>query len=229
MLKNFKLIEKNKLTSDIFELIFESNDKDFQKNFKSWQFVTFILEKIWGRAYSILDFIDSQKFILIIKKREIENWWRGGSKFICERKVWDELKWVWPSWHFLLQKNNKNKLFLATGTGFVPLYNQILDIIKNKLNSKILLLFWARKKSDLFYLDKLEKLKKQNSNFDYKIYLSKEKSEYNKWYITEFLTKENIKNFEEFYICWAPNMIDSSSEKLEFLWIKKENIYFEKY
>jgi NAD(P)H-flavin reductase len=46
MLKNFKLIEKNKLTSDVYELIFETEDNNFKKIFKSGQFVTFILDKI---------------------------------------------------------------------------------------------------------------------------------------------------------------------------------------
>jgi NAD(P)H-flavin reductase len=34
MMKNFKLIEKNKLTPDVYELVFESDDKIFKKNFK---------------------------------------------------------------------------------------------------------------------------------------------------------------------------------------------------
>ncbi len=229
MLKNFKLIEKNKLTSDIYELIFESDDIDFWKNFKSWQFVTFILDKIWGRAYSVLDFLDFQKFVLIIKKREAEDGWRWGSKYICEREVWETLKWVWPSWHFVLQETNKNKLFLATGTWFVPLYNQILWALEKKLEANLTLIFWAREKKDLFYLEKLEELKKNNKNFDYKIYLSREESEYNKGYVTDFLEEKNVKNFEEFFICWAPKMIESCEKQLKNLWIFEENIYFEKY
>ncbi len=230
MLKKFKLIEKNKLTPDVYELIFENDIEDFWKDFKSWQFVTFILDKIWGRAYSILDFLGSNKFILIIKKRELENWWRGGSKYICEREIGDILSGVWPSWHFVLQENNKNKLFLWTWTGLVPLYNQILWALEKKLDSKIMLIFWARKKEDLFYIEKLEELKKKNSNFDYKIYLTKQNDEkYGKWYITDFLIKENINNFSEFYICWIPVMIESSIKILENLWVWEKNIYFEKY
>jgi NAD(P)H-flavin reductase len=210
-------------------LVFESDDKIFKKNFKHWQFVTFILDEIWGRAYSILDFLEDNKFILIIKKWEEKDGGRWGSKYICKRELWDVLKWVWPSGHFLLQENSKNKLFLATWTGLVPLYNQIVGSLEKNNIEKIMLIFWVRKKEDLFYLEKLENLKKQNKNFDYKIYLSREESEYEKWYITDFLDKNNIKNFEEFYICWTPNMIDSSAEKLTKLWIKRENIYFEKY
>ena len=51
----------------------------------------------------------------------------------------------------------------------------------------------------------------------------------NSWYTTNFLTKNNLKWFEEFYICWAPTMIESSVDKLKKLHFNEENIYFEKY
>jgi len=220
-LENFKLIKKEKLTHDIFELVFELWHNVVMK---PWQFITFILPKIWGRAYSILESNDN-KIKLIIKRREEGRWW---SKFICDLKLWDILTWVWAAWHFTLRESSKNKLFFWTWTWFVPLYNQILWNIENKIENKIKLIFWVRTQKDLFYISELENLKQNNSNFDFEIYLSSEKSEnYNNWYITEFLTPENLENFQEFYICWAPAMIDSSVEILEKNW--KENIFFEKY
>ncbi len=69
---------------------------------KPGQFVTFLIDKIWGRAYSILK-LDWKKITLIIKKRESEEWGRWGSKIICDLNVWESLKWVWPAGHFLLR------------------------------------------------------------------------------------------------------------------------------
>ena len=223
-MNKFKLIEKNNLTNDVYELVFETEKK---LEMKPWQFITFILENIWWRAYSILDIIDN-KIVLIIKKRELENGWRWWSKYICERKIWDILNGVWPAGHFVLKENKLNKLFIWTGTGFVPLYNQILWNINNKIENKIKLIFWVREEKDLFYIEKLENIKKENPNFDFEIYLSKQETkEFKKWYVTDFLTKQNLEDYDEFYICWAPAMIDSSNELLEKNW--KENIYFEKY
>jgi len=223
-MNKFKLIEKNNLTNDVYELVFETEKK---LEMKPWQFITFILENIWWRAYSILDIIDN-KIVLIIKKRELENGWRWWSKYICERKIWDILNGVWPAGHFFLKENKLNKLFIWTGTGFVPLYNQILWNINNKIENKIKLIFWVREEKDLFYIEKLENIKKENPNFDFEIYLSKQETkEFKKWYVTDFLTKQNLEDYEEFYICWAPAMIDSTNELLEKNW--KENIYFEKY
>jgi len=122
MIQNFKLIEKKNLTNDVYELVF-CWEKELE--IKPWQFITFLLDKIGWRAYSILE-IKWDKIILIIKKRELENWWRWWSKLICETKIWENLKWVGPAGHFILQENNKNKLFLWTWTWIVPLYNQIL-------------------------------------------------------------------------------------------------------
>jgi len=224
MMQNFKVIEKNNLTKDVYEIVFE-----WEKLLEMlpWQFVTFILDKIWWRAYSILE-LKWKKIVLIIKKWELDNWWRWGSKFICNLKIWDIIKWVWPAWHFLLKETEKNKLFIWTWTWLVPLYNQIILALEKWLNSKLKLIFWVRTINDLFYIKQFEELKNQNSNFDFEIYLSRDKdTKYNSWYVTDFLNKENTQDFEEFYICWAPGMIDSATEILEKNW--KTEIYFEKY
>jgi NAD(P)H-flavin reductase len=207
-------------------MVFETEDK---LSMETWQFITFLLDKIWWRTYSILEIVEN-KIILIIKKWELENGGRWGSKLICELNIWDILKWVWPAWNFTLKENNKNKLFLWTWTWFVPLYNQIIWWLDKDLNCKFKLIFWARKKQDLFYIEKLKKLKEKYQLFDFEVYLSREDSkEYNKWYTTNFLTDSNIKEFKEFYICWAPGVIESSTTKLNNLGIKKENIFTEKY
>ncbi len=224
MLNKFEIISKKNLNSDIYKITYKLEKKI---NIKPGQFIIFLIDKIGWRAYSILDIID-WNVVLIIKKWEKKNGWRWGSKYLCECKIWDKIKWVGPTGNFILQNNNLNKLFLWTGTWFVPLYNQILWNIKNKISNNIKLIFWVRTKKDLFYIKELKELKKQNTNFDFEIYLSSEKTkDFNYWYITQFLTKKNLEEFQEFYICWVPEMINSSTEILKKL--SKKNIYFEKY
>jgi NAD(P)H-flavin reductase len=187
------------------------------------------LPKIWGRAYSILEQI-WDKTILIIKRVKTENWWRWGSISLCDAQVWDKFNWVGPAGHFVLKEEDNNKLFLWTGTGLVPLYNQIVAWLERWDKSEYTLLFWIRKQEDIFYWENFEKLSKKYPNFKYIIYLSREEVEWTtKWYITDFLNKQNLQNINETYICWAPAMVDSSIEKLEKNWINKEDIYFEKY
>jgi Na+-transporting NADH:ubiquinone oxidoreductase subunit NqrF len=206
MIQNFKVIWNTNLTHDVHEITFEC-----ERNLEmiEWQFITLLLDKIWGRAYSILK-IEWNKMMLIVKKWKIEDWGRWWSKMICELAIWDVLKWVWPAGHFLLKQTDNNKMFIWTWTWFPPLYNQIIWVLKNPLTPlsgknlpKLKLLFWARTLKDLFYIEELEKLKKENSNFDFEIYLSREQADsYNSGYVTDFLKEKNIDSFEEFYICW---------------------------
>ena len=225
MIKEFKITKKIKLTPDVFEIHYESSQK---LDLKPGQFITFILPWIWWRAYSILE--QSWNISkLIIKRVNIENWWRWGSIFLCDAKIWDKFKWVWPAGHFILKEEDNNKLFIWTGTWLVPLYNQIVVWLERWDKSKYILIFWIRTEKDIFYKENFEKISKKYSNFKYHIYLSREEVKWTKkGYVTNFLEEKNI-NFKEFYICWAPAMVNSSIEKLEVLWVNKESILFEKY
>jgi len=226
MMKSFKIIKKINLTPDVFEIHYKCSEK-FE--IKPGQFITFILPKIWGRAYSLLE-QDWNNSILIIKRVKKENWWRWGSIMLCDAEIWDEFNWVWPAGHFVLKQEDNNKLFIWTWTGLVPLYNQIVAWLERWDKSEYILLFWIRKEEDIFYKENLEKLSKKFINFKFQIYLSREESEESKkWYVTEYLTKENLENINESYICGAPSMVESAISKLTENWINKENIYFEKY
>lgn len=225
MIQNFKLVEKKKLTHNVFELIFEA-EKSF--DFIAGQFITFLIE-VWWRAYSILE-ENGKNIKLIIKKREINEWWRWWSIYLCDLGIWEIIKWVWPAGHFQLKENNKNKLFFWTWTWFVPLYNQIITWLEKKYDCNFKLIFWARENKDLFYIKELEKLKEKYDNFDFEVYISREESEkYKKWYVTDFLENDKVNNFEEIYICGAHAMIDSVKGKSLEKWFLEENIFTEKY
>ena len=226
MMKVFEVIKKINLTDDVFEIHYKSSES-FE--IKPGQFITFILPKIWGRAYSVLE-QNVDKTILIIKRVKEENWWRWWSILLCDAEVWDKFNWVWPVGHFVLKEEDNNKLFIWTGTGLVPLYNQIISWLERWDKSEYTLLFWVRKQEDIFYLENLEKISNKYNNFKYNIYLSRDELEWtDKWYVTNYLTKENLENINEFYICWAPAMVNSSLEKLKENWINEENIFFEKF
>lgn len=222
-LETFKLIEKNKLTHDIYELIFELWN---EVKMLPGQFITFILPKLWGRAYSILEW-KWKTITLIIKRREEGRWW---SKHICDLNTWDILSWVWPAGHFVLRNTDNNKIFFWTWTWFVPLFNQIKWAIKNDVKSNLKLVFWVREEKDLFYIDKLKELELKYPNFTFEVFLSRDDLEwFRKWYVTEFISKKNVEKQDEFYICWMHMMIDSVIDKLKSLWVNENKIITEKY
>ena len=224
-MKQFTITKNDKLTHDVFEIHFKT-EEPISMNYG--QFVTFILPEIGGRSYSVLE-ENGTTIKLIIKKVELEDSGRWGSIFICDSKVWDTLQGVGPAGHFVLQKNNKNKLFIGTGTGLVPLYNQAVWAVEEKLECSMKFLFGVRRENDLFYIDELNSLS-ENDNFSYQVYTSREQVwDYEEGYVTKYLSKENVAQFEEFYICWMPAMVDACEEKLKELWISEESIFSEKY
>jgi len=222
------LSKKIALTDDVFELHYILSEK---KEMIAGQFITFILPWVWGRSYSILELIwDSA--ILIIKRWPQETGWRGGSVLLCDASVGDEFKCVWPVGHFVLSAHNVPRLFIGTGTGLVPLYSMILEWLEKKIWDKYQLVFWVRYKKDMFYIDKFEALKeKYPDSFYYHTVVSRDPADWiiHAWYVTDFLSPKVIWDFDEFYLCGAPAMIEWVENKLSELWVEKESIFFEKY
>lgn len=220
----YTLVDKIALTDDVWELVFISATPE---EFRAGQFITFFLDDLWARAYSILKIVDN-KYHFIIKKIDILDGWKWGSKYLCELDITSIISWIGPIGAFTLQNNNNSKLFLGTWTGFVPLWNQITSSL-NHSNASLKLIFWVRSAKDVFYKKSLEDLSRQYKNFSFEYYISREDIEgYKRWRISKFLEeKTNIESFREFYICWNPNMVDDVSSRLKKYW--KTNIYFEKY
>ncbi len=222
------LKKKISLTNDVFELHYRLPER---VEMKPWQFFTFILPGIWWRAYSALDIRDDI-LILIIKRWQVSDGGRWWSVALCGAEIGDEFKLVGPAGHFVLQENNQNKLFLWTGTGLVPLYNMILEWLAKNTWEKYQLVFWVRNMSDMFYLEQFAELKQAYPNtFYYHLVVSRSEWEWmiKKWYVTDFLSSKVVSEYFEYYICWAPAMIEWCQNKLLELWVDNDRIYFEKY
>ncbi len=219
----FTLQEKKQITHDVYHLTFSSNTVITMP--KYGQFMTFLLNA-WGRAYSIA-YSDGNIFEFLIKRLENGKWW---SKEVCDISLWTQIRAVWPAGRFVLRETLNNKLFLGTGTGFAPLYFQVVGAYSLWLSWKNKFIFWVRESKDVFFIDEMEKLKSEKWNFDYEIYVSREQDErYNYWRITNFITQENIKDFQEFYICGNQAMVSEAKERLIHSGIAKEYIFTEQY
>lgn len=223
-MNDFILIEKHKLTSDVYELVFQW--KNIIEHTPG-QFITFILpDGIWWRSYSILAANDDT-FTLIIKRVSDG---KKGSVFLCDIPVNSIVKWVWPVWKFVLHEWKNAKLFAGTGTGIVPLYNQIKATLSWGNWANIYLLFWVRTVNDVFYETQLQDLAKKYSNFRYDIVLSREDEEwYKRWYITDFVGDDVVEEFDEAYLCGAPVVVDAMQKVLTQKGFQEDVIYTEKY
>ena len=165
---SFELIEKTRLTHDVYELKFKTPETI---SIEPGHYTLFSLpiSKL-RRAYSI-GYSDGRIFTYIIK--QVEN--GIGSAEICSLKIGETIMGMVPLGHFILRKNNIPKLFIGTGTGFAPLHFQIRGMMDSIIETPLLFIFGIRTKADIFYIEKLSQMKEQYPMFDYQIYLSQEK------------------------------------------------------
>ena len=219
----FTLIHKNKLTHDVYELIFiipESIEVE------PGQYVLFHLPKSkLRRAYSI-GYTNGLTFTFIIKQLD----GGVGSTEICSLERGEEIIGMVPLGHFVLKHTSAPKLFIGTGTGFAPLYFMIRAMMDTGIEAPLMYIFGVRSVSDIFYIDELNRMKQVYPLFDYKIFLSQEDvTDTTRGRVTDFLTPENISPYGEFYLCGSPAMVKDARGKLEDSGIVKEKIYFEQY
>lgn len=219
----FKLLSKRPLTHDVFELRFASS---VPLESKAGEYVIFDLAQGVKRAYSIAFRGEDSSFGFIVKRVE----GGAGSPILCGLEIGDEIGGMGPMGHFTLRETDVSKCFIGTGTGFAPLYYQLLDSAKRGYRAKMAFVFGVREKQDVFYVEESEDLAREFPEFVSLRYLSRsEEPGFEKGYVTDFVTAENVAGYQEFYLCGSPAMVKDARAKLAELGVPKENVFFEQY
>ena len=211
----FELKNKKYLTSDVLELAFycERNLEILPGQFCNLIYNHESVEEKITRSYSVVKYIDNTVYFWIKLKPGGK-----GSDALKELKIWEKIKALWPFWDFILKNTSNKKVFIATGTWLSPIYN----MMDRSWNLEKELYFWVQKQSDLFYLDKLEKI----PNLKINIFLSREEIS---WYNFGRISSDKInadKN-TDIYMCGNPELIETLKEDFNDVWYK--HIYFEKF
>jgi len=60
--------------------------------------------------------------------------------------------------HFVLSEQKNNKLFIATGTGMVPIYAMLEKLSGEKYSQNVGLLYGNRTKADFYYKEEFLEL-----------------------------------------------------------------------
>jgi len=226
MLKTtFTLISKKELTHDVYELIYSCPDLSRELP-KPGQYVMFQLAPGLNRSYSLSGFtFDS--FTLIIKRVGEGK----GSPIICDAPIGTTFSGMIPLGHFVLRETNVSKCFIGTGTGFAPLYCQMLGMVNvNITDTSVAFIFGVREMRDVFYTDEIMQIGKKFGEFDYQPYLSRETQDgFQNGYVIDWITAENIASYQEFYLCGSPAMVKSAREKLEALGVLSERVFWEQF
>lgn len=231
MLVNYKttLIDKKHLVNNIYLFTFKLIEPQ-EINFIPGQY---LILRVQGkpRLYSIFSSnkIKNQiQFLIDIIP--------GGlaSTYFFNLKIGEQTEFIGPVGQFNLRENQKQKIFLATGTGIAP----IISILTSyQLSSDNYFLFWGLKNYQSVYL--LDKLKQ----FNIKICLSQEKDlsvisvNDRQYFDLGHIDKVMEKIFDykfltlnsEFYLCGGRSVVESLRENLLSKGVLPENIVLEKF
>lgn len=116
---------------------------------------------------------------------------------------------------------------IATGAGLVPIFGLFANELINKKNQAAMhLIFGVRKETDIFWLDRLEQLAKDFSNFTFTLTLSQASPAWNqaRGRVTEHLTL--VPN-ARYFICGNPDMVKDARAELLAKEISSANIHLE--
>lgn len=183
MLENFttKLKQKKKIAPDTWWFDFLLI-KPRQINFTAGQYLV-LKVKGKSRLYSIAtpEYVkDRVGFLVKLIPDGL------ASTYLDSLKVGEKVSFQGPAGLFRLKNNERDKIFLVTGTGIAPIRSMILSQ-KSKVptsprlrgagKSQKSYLFWGmKKKEDLCFVEEFEKLSKDHPNFKFFICLSREKN-----------------------------------------------------
>ena len=114
----------------------------------------------WYRSYSLL--ADEQGNMQICVKKVPAG---RGSNYLHTLKVNDQIDIIAPLGYFGFPKKlTSNLLFIATGTGIVPILS-LLENLPKDFNGTARLIFGVRHEQDLFYQDRIQIITKKQPNY----------------------------------------------------------------
>jgi CDP-4-dehydro-6-deoxyglucose reductase len=194
--------------------------------YNSGQYVNIIKGQI-KRSYSIANAYQENALItFFIKKYEnglMSDYW------FSEAKTNDLLRIEGPIGSFFLrQSEQKNIIFLATGTGIAPIkaiLENILETSEKHVDKNLWLFVGGRHESDLFWNPKQLKVL---PNFHYIPVLSRYEEGWNgeKGYVQDIVIKQGIDlSSAQVYACGSNDMIQSSKKYLIENGLKTENFF----
>jgi ferredoxin-NADP reductase len=154
---------------------------------------------------------------------------RKESKFkqkLNNLKIGNEIEARGPSGTFVLVKNNLKNIFLTGGIGITPFRSMIKNIIDNRINTDIHLIY-SNSDSDFVFKNEIDQWQKENGNL---------KIEYHNSSISGHLDAQKLNNLisvhfisSVFWVVGPPAFVNAMEDALDELKIPLENIRTEKF
>lgn len=176
------------------------------------------------RAYSVL-LEKNGNYTLCIKKVEGGR----GSTFLHTLKSGDGVEVLSPLGYFgFPTKLSKNLIFIATGTGIVPILS-LLENLPSDFAGSAKLIFGVRNQKDLFYRDRIVSLVSHNPRIGATVTLSQPTDGWTGTVgrVTSVLEPQEFAKDSQCFICGNGSMIKEATTLLRSKGIKKRNIFYE--
>lgn len=240
------LLEKKQLSEHVHYFKF-THPPQPDWSFAAGQYIIFHIPQGEGHAarrqYSIASH-PAQKDALEFIIEYVEN--GVASQYLANMQVGEVLTFQGPAGVFIYREQEREPVFLATGTGVAPMISIIADLLVTKQYRQNMHLFWGLKlKGDMYYFDELKQLSSQYPNFHFKMCLSRE-SELNalfseedskyciggridKGFETMVAATNQDKNNFNYYICGSKHVVEAVREYLQTQTIPAEQVFFEKF
>lgn len=163
------------LTHDVREIRLALREPG-EISFKAGQFVSFEVTnprtgRPVSRPYSILS-PPSQRGVVTLLLNLVPG--GPGSTYLFSLKDGNDTQFKGPAGNFYVRDEpEKDLLFIATGTGIVPIWSMLHDRLEQGFARPITLFWGLRGQRDLYYQDKLAALAKRHASFSYVTTLSR--------------------------------------------------------
>ncbi len=147
-------------------------------------------------------------------------------------KVKDKVIVNGPYGDFCLRNNNRELIFMATGSGMAPIYSILLDMAEKGVNKKTTFFFGCKEKRDLFLTEEMKDLERKMTGFKFVPSLSRPREEDN-WQGETGRLNTVIKKYlsdtseVEAYLCAGTSVIESYKNALKEMGIPENRIFYD--
>lgn len=208
--------------------------KPDRMSFQAGQYLSFAVgARGVRRSYSIATTPDNNHGFSIVAEMI-----KGGkgSEFLRSLVIGATVEVLGPLGRFVVGETSKPKLlFVATGSGIVPIYSQINDLLVNRHESRPMRLHWGmRDSSRMFWVDNLGRLANEYPHFVFDPVLSRPDSSWSlcSGHVQDCLKRDfaqtGLSDWEG-YVCGNPHMVEEVSEVLSNLGMTPASIHHEKF
>lgn len=158
-----------------------------------------------------------------------------GSTYLVNLQPGDTVEFLAPLGKFVVDVSTKKRLFVATGSGIVPIWSMINDLLLVRQETAPLRLHWGmRSEADLFWVDNLERLAEVHPNFVFDIVLSQASEEWSlcRGHVQDCLRRDfgeaRLADWQG-YVCGSPAHVADIARTLAELGMHDEQIVHERF